>query len=262
MKSQTLIPCIVILCALSGCEVNVLSPPPPPPSLPPEEITVDYEWVYEGTVYDLTLSVFEEDYQAARHASRIPHDEYYGELASYASGPGYDETASVADGLYRLAEYHRLDYELLPLAVRFIQESSPGADFGVASPFHYPMESLVDGGRNSGDQAILGAAILENLGYATGIAIFWSTWDNDVHAALAISDADWAPHDYDNLGTGWTFLEPTAHGDYRRIGYRPSWFDDFEAWVIWPMWEAAQSAPVPRMGGKAQMGTEIPSPAI
>jgi hypothetical protein len=257
MKTQLLLPFVAALSALSGCEINVLSPPSPPP--PPDEITVNYEWLYDGIAYDLSLRVFEEDYQAARHASRIRHDEYYGELTSYALGPGYDEMGSLAEGLFRLAGYYHSNYELLPFAVRFIQESSPSADFGVTVPFHYPMESLVDGGRNSADQAILGAGILENLGYATGIAIFWSTWSHDVHVALAVSDEDWTPHDYDDLGTGWTFLEPTANGDYRRVGYRPSWYDDFDAWVVWPLWEAAQSAPAPRKGGKAQLGAELPS---
>ncbi|MFH1010275.1 MAG: hypothetical protein V1784_03455, partial [bacterium] len=234
--------------------------PPPPPPPPPAEIIVDYEWTFDGAAYYLTLNVWEEDYQAARHTTRIPHDSYYGELVSYALGPGYAEAAAVADGLYELALDDRLGYELLPFAVRFIQQAAPGADFEIALPFHYPMESLIDGGRNSGDQAALGAAVLENLGYATGIAIFWNTWGSSVHAALAISDADWEPHDYDDLGTGWTFLEPTACGDYRRIGSRPSWFCEFDAWVVWPLWEATQSVPIPRKGGKAQAGAQIASP--
>jgi hypothetical protein len=138
------------------------------------------------------------------------------------------------------------------MAVRFIQQTSPDADFGVSLPFHYPLESLVDGGRNSADQSVVGAAVLENLGYAVGIAIFWNTWGGQPHIALAVSDEEWRPHDYDDQGTGWTFFEATAHGDYRAVGNRPSWYDDYDAWVVWPLWEASLSAPHPRKGGEAR----------
>ena len=254
MTKQATLLILFLSLLVTGCEVTILSPPSPPPPPPPETIAIDYQWWYDGCNYSLDLIVFEEDYQAAWHTPRIPHDEYYGELVSYALGPGYAEAASVADGLYELARQSYLGYELLPMAVRFIQETSPGADFEVRLPFHYPLESLVSGGRNSADQSILGAAVLENLGYATGIAVFWSTWGGPIHISLAVSDPDWGPHDYDNLGMGWTFLETTACGDYRRVGCRPSWFYNYDAWVVWPMWETIQSAPSPRKGGKAQSG--------
>lgn len=245
--------------AVAGCEVNILTPPPPPPPPPPPStITIDYEWWYGGQAYYLDFTIYEDDYQAARHTPRIPHETYYGELVSYALGPGYAEAGMIADGIYDLAWQSRLGYDLLSLAVYFLQDASPGADFEVSLPFHYPLESLVTGGCNSADQAALGAVLLENLGYATGIAIFWDTYGNSIHAAIAISDPDWAPHDYDNLGTGWTFLEPTAVGDYRPVGARPSWFYSYDAWVVWPLWETIQSAPVPRKGGKAIEGA-IPS---
>jgi hypothetical protein len=234
---------------MAGCEVNVLSPPPPPP---PATIMVDYEWWYDGRLYSLDLTVFEEDYQSARHAPRLPHEPYYDELVSYALGPGYAEAGLVADGLWDLAAQSRLGHELLPMAVGFIQEAGSGAAFGVSMPFRYPLESLVTGGRSSADQAALGAAVLENLGYAAGIAVFWSTWGGSVHASAAISDRDWEPHDYDNLGMGWTFLEMTACGPYRPAGCRPSWFYDYDAWIVWPLWESIQAAPSPRIGGKAQ----------
>jgi hypothetical protein len=255
MENRILLPVgLAFLLMLVGCEVDILAPPPPPPPPPPPAtITIDYQWTYAGSVYSLDLEVFEEDYQDARHAHRIPHDEYYGELVSYSLGLGYAEAACVADGLYELARRTHLGSQLLPLAMRFVQQASPEADFEVGLPFHYPLESLVDGGRNSADQAIMGAALLENLGYATGIAIFWNTWGGPIHAALGISDDDWQPHDYDNLGTGWTFLEATAWGDYRPVGNRPSWLDDYDAWVVWPLWEASQSPPSPRKGGRAQL---------
>jgi len=255
MENRILVPVgLAFLLMLAGCEVEILAPPPPPPPPPPPAtITVGYQWTFADAFYSLDLEVFEDDYQAAQHAPRIPHDEYYGELVSYSLGPGYAEAACVADGLYELARRTHLGSELLPLAVSFTQQASVDAAFEVRLPFHYPLESLVDGGGNSADQAVMGAAVLENLGFATGIAIFWNTWGGPIHAALAVSDDEWQPHDYDNLGTGWTFLEPTACGDYRRIGSRPSWLYDYDAWVVWPLWEASQSAPSPRKGGKAQL---------
>lgn len=259
MARQTLVLIPVVALLVTGCEVHVLSPPAPRPPAPPT-ITLDYRWSYGGVVYCLDLTVLEANYQAARHTPRVSHDAYYGELVSYALGAGYAEVGSVADGLYELARQSRLGWELLPMAVRFIQETSPGAAFGTSLPFHYPLESLVSGGRNSADQAILGAALLENLGYATGIAIFWCTWGGPVHAALAVSDCDWEPHDYDNLGMGWTFLEPTACGDYYPVGRRPSWFYECDAWLVWPLWETIQSAPSPRKGGKAQLGARPTQP--
>ena len=264
MKKIILPLILALILFLTGCEVNVLSPPPPPPPPPPAPatITIGYEWWLDGTMYYLDLTIFEDDYQTARHTPRIPHEEYYGELVSYALGPGYVEAGDIADGVYELAWQSCRGCDLLPLAMSYLQETSPSADFDVSLPFHYPLESLVTGGRNSGDMATLGAALLENLGYATGIAIFWDTYYNSVHVALAITDPDWAPHDYDNLGTGWTFLEPTASGDYRPIGARPSWFTSYDAWVVWPLWETIQSAPEPRKGGKAKEGATLAIPDV
>lgn len=123
-----------------------------------------FNWTYGGYRWSLTLPFNEETYYI--YTERTRQREY----DLFASDPYDDELISgIAESIVRVGKEKNLDNNTIPrVAVSFVQ-SLPYTSDNVTSGFdeypRFPYETLYENGGDCEDTSILGAAILQEMGY-------------------------------------------------------------------------------------------------
>ncbi|WNY24931.1 hypothetical protein [Methanolapillus millepedarum] len=195
--------------------------------------TKTYKWKYDGSEWTYTISIPDDAYS---YYTNKPHNR--GDYNQYALSD-YDRKI-----LGQLVESFReqgtqnnyTDDEVVLNIISFIQAmpyTSDSVTTGYDEYPRYPLETLVDGGGDCEDSAILAAALLSEMGYGTVLLAFPG------HMALGVKGSENLTGTYyEYRGSRYYYVETTASG--HRIGQIPSDVQSSSA-HIYPMVQ------VPRM---------------
>lgn len=241
---------IIVSAASSGCYTRAVSsgdmPPAPAPALDltpptggniaknspllptdtPENFIRDYAWAYKGTVWNVHLAIPKDYYQLYRDR---PHDR----LENYAAYALSDYDRGYLKGLIRNFQdagegknYTETDDVLNVLAfVQSLPYATDKATTGYDEYPRYPTETLVDGGGDCEDTAILAAALLNEMGYGTALIRLPG------HMALGVKGSDDYPGSYYTYNGGRYYYLDTTSRDLG-IGQLPDAYRGVNATVL------------------------------
>ncbi|MDZ7744808.1 MAG: hypothetical protein U5K77_03590 [Candidatus Saccharibacteria bacterium] len=167
------------------------------------EITLDvatYDSVYRYYHYNSTKSSSLDNAHFNRLAESHPNDTFIAELADDIRDLGY--------------QYGLNDDQLVELTTCFIQNipyDEQKAEVVLSDAFitdrelaQYPYETIYNNSGICTGKTYLGSALLQELGYGTGIMLF----PDAQHMALGIK----SPDGYTDFGTSYAYMEMTAPG--------------------------------------------------
>lgn len=172
-------------------------------------VTREFAWEYGDRRWMLTHSFALEDYERARS---LPHPVSVSQYANYVLDPTNDgPLASFVSSLEGLAQGGGLNmWEKLNLTVTFVQSLRYIPEI-VEYP-RYPIETLVDGGGDCEDLAILAAAVLRQMGFGVVLLAF----TEEMHMAVGVRVLPPAATEETNAyiwnGDAYYYLETTAYG--------------------------------------------------
>jgi len=195
------------------------------------DIPRSYQWRYEGKTYSWKVSIPSSLY---RHYRSLPRRGDYGD---YVADPGDDKylkqlCSELSEADVRTGWSGKVDFVLsFVQSLKYSNDSITGFD---EYP-RYPIETLVDGGGDCEDTAILFVSILRELGYGAVLLRF----DKAHHMAAGVRISEevverW-PKDYPltyyrSDGKIYAYCETTGSG--WQIGEKPEWIGDEGAVVI------------------------------
>ena len=189
-----------------------------------EFVTRVFDWEYDNKKWQISLRLDTEGYATYGKRSRLR------DYDLFASDPYDDKLMSdIALALNDLAQQRDLSRsELAELAISFVQ-SLPYTSDSVTTPFdeypRFPYETLYDDGGDCEDTSILGAAMLQELGF--NIVLF----ELPEHMALGVEcDASVKGHYVDYKGTRYCYLETT--GENWPIGKLPDEYKGQQITVV------------------------------
>ena len=176
------------------------------PSYSNKYITRTYTWTYNRDVNTITLQIPEGHYNYYKNQS---HTRNY---SSYALSD-YDRQllSSMIEGFKQQAEKNGYsDYDSVMNVISFVQ-SMPYTSDSVTTGYdeypRFPIETLVDGGGDCEDSAILAAALLSEMNYGTVLIVLPG------HMALGVKGSDTLPGSYFTYnGSRYYYVETTASG--------------------------------------------------
>ena len=190
-----------------------------------EHYTRYYSWVYDGHKQSFSISVSKEHYDYYRNK---PHTKKNIEFYALSEDDRQFLGQMIAGFQEQSRRHNFTDDQTVLNVIAFVQ-SMPYTSDSVTTGYdeypRYPIETLVDGGGDCEDSAILAAALLSEMGYET-VLIGIST-DTSGHAALGVrSDADLPGTYYVYGGHKYYYVETTASGydfgeipaDYKGLG--------------------------------------------
>lgn len=174
-----------------------------------EEINLSFKWKYDFATWTQTMSVSRKSYEYYKNKNRSIVDTDY---KRYIEDTDDDEVIkALADGMSKTGADNGYDeYKQLELIISFVQglEYIPDEDEDgneIEYP-KYPLETLVDGGGDCEDTAILLASLLRAKGY--GVALICMP----EHIAVGIKgDAvEGVGSYYEYAGSKYYYIETTA----------------------------------------------------
>ena len=208
----------------------VTSEPIPEPTIP-GYVEKTYSWWYNdradrliwrnpnaGRTYSMTLEISKNSYYRSKEADHSSRS-----FSTYVNDTLNQETMKqVGDKIIELGKKYGFgDFENVMNAASFVQDGLPYTEdkdtTGYEDYWRYPVETLVDGGGDCEDSAILLASILQNMGYEV---IVLGMTD---HAAIAIKGVknpvygDCAQIEYN--GDKYLYLETTDTWEIGNIPY-------------------------------------------
>ena len=196
------------------------------PSYSNSYITRTYTWTYKRDVNTITLQIPEGHYNYYKSRS---HTRNY---SSYALSD-YDQQllSSMIDGFKQQAEKNGYsEYDNVMNVISFVQSlpyTSDNVTTGYDEYPRFPIETLVDGGGDCEDSAILVAALLSEMNYGTVLIILPG------HMALGVKGSDTLPGSYFIYNnTRYYYVETTSSG--WGIGDLPSEYEGVSA-RLYPM---------------------------
>ena len=211
------------------------------------EITVQPSWDYGCCEYGLSFSVDEDYYNDICEYPRPNPKQEYGELVNLAFGPGLSSIEELASDIEDLSPYNDSPGREIEFLVAYVRTLSYGSSFTYDTPLYYPLEVVVDGGNSSADLTVLASVLLNSLNYDVGIVVFNNPCcEGDVHVALAAAEYYPFYHGIDDQGTKWVFLETVSSAASDDISDLPYWMDNYEEWLVWPLWEHEDLQSMPR----------------
>jgi len=149
-------------------EVLTGSIPLSPQPTSAETIEREYEWRYESSTWKLSLSIPESLYEYYKTLDRSFDEDF----SVYVTHPYDDEYIDMIIEKFNSIAINKelTEVEKVNLVIAFVQ-SLPYTSDEVTTPFdeypRYPLETLVDGGGDCEDTAILTAALLDAMNYDT-----------------------------------------------------------------------------------------------
>ena len=188
-----------------------------------------YSWQYAGKNFELKEALYSSTfnfYQASpkvyKYQGELPtnwENDYYAMFFTVANGD--DSISKIANDLKSLGEKNKLsDDQIVEMILAFVQKiiyddaKANAILSGGQESINYPYETLFEQSGVCSDKSILGAKILQALGYGT--AIF--TYEAEKHMALGIK----CPQEYSYDNSGYCYAETTS------VGFRIGMIPDFD----------------------------------
>ncbi|MEN6611074.1 MAG: transglutaminase-like domain-containing protein [Methanoregulaceae archaeon] len=199
------------LTPLPPATANVTSAAPPTRQNTPASGTHDsldrtYTWTYKGTEWSWTGGFAKAGYQYYRNKSHSRESNYAGYALS-------DYDRQMLQGIVRKfeeagKEHGYTEYDTIMNIAAFVQSlpyTSDKITTGYDEYPRYPLETLVDGGGDCDDTAILTAALLDELGY--GVVLL----QLPNHMAVGVKGEDTLSGTYfEYQGSRYYYLETTG----------------------------------------------------
>ncbi|WNY23148.1 hypothetical protein MmiHf6_04510 [Methanimicrococcus hongohii] len=176
------------------------------PSYSSEYLTKTYTWKYNGHTFTTTIQVPKGHYEYYQNES---HTRNYSTYALTA----YDREIlnSMIDGFKQQGNQYGFSKEQNVMNIIAFVQSLPYTSDSVTTGYdnypRYPIETLIDGGGDCEDTAILAAALLTELGYGTILI------SPPNHMALGIMGSENITGTYyEHNGSRYYYMETTATG--------------------------------------------------
>jgi hypothetical protein len=195
-------------------------------------ITKDYKWDYEGREWTWELSFRQSLYDYYKALPRSPTRNY----SVYVTNPIDDKQIdSVVSKLQDAAKEQGYDsFQTISFAAAFVQSleyTSDSVTTGFDEYARYPIETLVDGGGDCEDTAILLASIIDSMGY--GVVLIRYTADSGTdngHLAVGVrGDESLYGTSFTYEGSKYYYVETTGTG--WEIGQLPEEYKGREAYL-------------------------------
>jgi hypothetical protein len=177
-------------------------------------ITRDFVWEYGFNEWTWELDINQAAYDYYKTLPRPPTRNY----SVYVTHPSDDKYINNLIEKIRDAGQKNgySEYEILSLAVAFVQSldyTSDNQTTGFDEYPRYPIETLVDGGGDCEDTAILAASLIKSMGYGVILLRLDNLPDNKSHMAVGVKCDDDFPGAYWQYeGERYFYLETTASG--------------------------------------------------
>ncbi|MDV0444878.1 hypothetical protein MmiAt1_04240 [Methanimicrococcus sp. At1] len=167
-----------------------------------------YAWVFNGRSYSFDLTIPKETYDFYSGKERVNRDYDY-----YALTENDRQVLNQMIDLFQNlgAVYNLTEDQIVLNVIAFVQSMPYSADSmttGYDEYPRYPIETLVDGGGDCEDSAILAAALLTEMGYQVVLIGF----PNHMGIGVAGSD-DFSGTSYEYEGVPYYYVETTS-SDY------------------------------------------------
>lgn len=132
--------------------------------LPAQAIVKKFNWKFRHADFAVELNLNSADYTYYRN---MPRGYGYGHYTR--EQPGHEVLDAVAKALWFISKQHDLDdWEAINMTVAFVQQLGYQEEKNCKIEHaKYPIETLVDGGGDCEDTAILLASLLKKLGFST-----------------------------------------------------------------------------------------------
>jgi hypothetical protein len=177
-------------------------------------ISRDFAWEYGFNEWTWVLDINQADYDYYKTLPRPPTRNY----SVYVTHPSDDKYINNLIEKIRQAGQKKgySEYEILSLAVAFVQSldyTSDNETTGFDEYPRYPIETLVDGGGDCEDTAILAASLIKSMGYGVILLRIDNLPDNNSHMAVGVKCNNDFPGTYWQYeGDKYFYLETTASG--------------------------------------------------
>jgi hypothetical protein len=184
-------------------------------------ITRAYKWKYGLSEWTWELNINQSSYDYYKSLRRPPSRNY----SVYVTHPYDDKYINNLVEKLRQAgkEYGYSEYEIISLAVAFVQSleyTSDSETEGYDEYPRYPIETLVDNGGDCEDTSILTAALIHAMGYGVVLLRITDLPDNKSHMAVGVKGSDNITGSYyEYQGSKYYYLETTGSG--WEIGEKP-----------------------------------------
>lgn len=184
-----------------------------------------YAWKYQGEQWKIILEIPRDVYDADRGSSHERVNDYAPYVFSARDQPYIKKISEQIRSLSLQKGYG--NDSLLFNTISFVQSLpsiSDAATTGYDDYARYPVETLVDGGGDCEDTAILAAALLNEMGYQTAFIIF------PTHVALGLKAEKINGTYYESGKIRYYYLETTGEG--YTIGQVPESFVNMRALIV------------------------------
>jgi predicted transglutaminase-like cysteine proteinase len=191
-----------------------------------------YSWNYDLSQWTLELNINQASYDYYKALPR-PETRNY---SVYVTHPSDDEYINnLAEKIREAGQekgYSELD--IISLAAAFVQSLDYTYDnetTGFDEYPRYPIETLVDGGGDCEDTAILTASLIHTMGYGVVLLRISDLFDNTGHMAVGVNIGDSiAGSYYDYQSEKYYYLETTGEG--WKIGQLPDEYKEKPAKIF------------------------------
>jgi len=208
---------------LEQYEQAVASLPLSPEPISAETIDMDYEWMFKGRRWTLSLSIPASLYDYYKEKDRATTTDY----SVYITHPFDDEYINTVIMKFNFIALERgySESEKINLVISFVQ-SLPYTSDSVTTPYdeypRYPLETLVDNGGDCEDTSILTASLLKSMNYDVILIA------PPEHMAVGVHVDTWGSY-WEYNGRAYYFLETTSVG--WEIGEIPDDYKETSAYL-------------------------------
>ncbi len=177
-------------------------------------LTKTYTWKYGLSEWTWELKIYQSSYDYYKRLPRPPTRNY----SVYVTHPSDDQyinkLAEKIRDVGKEAGYSEFDTVSLTAAfVQSLEYTSDSVTTGFDEYPRYPVETLVDGGGDCEDTAILTAALIKALGYEVILIRFGDFPDGTSHLGVGISCNEKTPGTrWEYQGRHYYYLETTGSG--------------------------------------------------
>ena len=209
---------------LDDYEILVASLPLIPQQMSGTTLEREYEWIFDGKRYDLSLSIPESQYDYYKDLERI----YQADYSVYVSHPYDDAFINTINRKFNLIalEENLTEDEKINLVISFVQ-SLPYTVDSVTTIFdeypRYPLETLIDNGGDCEDSSILTASLLNSMNYDVILI------NPPGHMAVGVNLEAYGSY-WEYNGNPYYYIETTAGG--WKIGDLPEEYEESSAYLF------------------------------
>jgi len=197
-------------------------------------LTRDFVWEYGFNEWTWELDINQTAYDYYKALPRPPTRNY----SIYATHPSDDKYINnLIEKIRQAGENNGYsEWEIISMAVAFVQSldyTNDNETTGFDEYPRYPLETLVDGGGDCEDTAILAASLINSMGYGVVLLRIDDLPGNKSHMAVGVKCSDDFPGaSWSYEGDKYYYLETTASG--WQIGQLPEEYQGKTA-RIFPM---------------------------